>query len=100
MDKAYISGKISGMEPEDYTAKFAKASRLAETMGYEPVNPVELQHEHDNSWQSFMRVDLKALLDCNHILMLPNWKDSKGATIEHDLAKSIGLNIIYLTDEN
>lgn len=95
-EKAYISGKISGIPEEEYTALFAKGAQLAGIMGYEAVNPVELNHDHDKTWESFMRVDLKALLDCNHILMLPNWTASKGAVIEHDLAKSIGLKIVYI----
>ena len=40
--------------------------------------------------------DLKELANgCTAIFMLDNWKDSKGAKIELDLAKKLGLKVYY-----
>ena len=63
--------------------------------GYEPVNPMALNHEHDGSWHSYMRQDVKALCDCDAIYMLTNWADSKGAIIEHTIAMYLGMRVVY-----
>ena len=92
--KIYISGKITGIE-EQAPAIFAKAEQQLKEHGYEVVNPTTLPHQHDQSWHSYMREDVKALCDCHAIFMLSNWKDSKGAIIEHTIAMYLGLEVIY-----
>jgi len=52
-------------------------------------------HDHDKSWQSFMREDVKAMLDCDSIYMMSNWVNSKGAKIEREIAIYLGLKVIY-----
>lgn len=98
MKKVYISGKISGLEESVYTAKFQEAEDKLTALGFKVVNPVKIVHNHDNSWLSFMREDLKEMLDCDGIYMLGNWMDSKGAKIEHDLCVSLGIPIWYESD--
>ena len=56
---------------------------------------MKLNHEHDKSWESYMREDLKALLDCTHIYMMKNWDTSRGAIIERNLAKDLNIEAIY-----
>jgi len=90
----YISGKISGIE-EQAALLFADAMLEVEKLGCIGVNPMELNHKHDQSWSSYMRVDLKALMDCDGIYLLSNWEESPGAKIEHDLAVKLGMEIIY-----
>lgn len=95
MKKVYISGKISGLEESVYTAKFQEAEDKLTALDFEVINPVKIVHNHDNSWLSFMRQDLKAMLDCDGIYMLDNWKDSKGAKIEHDLCVYLGITVMF-----
>lgn len=93
--KCYISGPISGREAVDYLREFWKASRYVETLGYDAVNPCELNHAtHDQSWESFMRVDLKALMDCTAICLLPGWDRSAGAKCEYHLAQVLGMDVV------
>ena len=92
--KIYISGKITGIESEA-PGLFEKTEIALKTLGYDTVNPVTLNHNHDKSWQSFMREDVKAMLDCELIYMMSNWQDSKGAKIEREIAKYLGLTIVY-----
>jgi hypothetical protein len=92
--RIYISGKISGIE-EQAVEIFANAESALINMGYEVVNPMTLNHDHDKSWHSYMKEDIKAMCDCDSIYMLHNWTDSKGAIIEHAIAIQIGLNPIY-----
>lgn len=93
-EKIYISGKISGIENEA-PALFEQAENSLKEKGYDTVNPVTLNHDHDKSWQSFMREDVKAMLDCDSIYMMSNWTSSKGAKIEREIAIHLGLKVIY-----
>lgn len=94
--KIYISGKISGLPHAIALSKFKVAERMLIEEDYAPINPMELNHtEHDQSWKSFMRVDLKALCDCDVIYMLNNYEESRGAKIELQLARDLGMKIIY-----
>jgi hypothetical protein len=94
MNRIYISGKISGIENEA-PLLFEKAENELKAKGFETVNPMTLNHEHDKSWHSYMKEDVKALCDCDNIYMLKNWKDSKGAIIELEIAVYLGINVIY-----
>jgi len=97
MKKIYISGKITGIE--DQAAQlFEQAETDIRNAGFEPVNPMKLNHKHDKSWESYMKADLKALLDCDGIFMLDNWSDSKGALIELDLALKVGVPVYRFKD--
>lgn len=42
-----------------------------------------------------MKADIKAMMDCEAIFMQSNWNESKGAIVEHDLAKELNFTIIY-----
>ena len=92
--KIYISGKISGIE-NDAPTLFSKAEKMLQSLGFETVNPMTINHEHDKSWHSYMKEDVKALCDCDEIFMLQNWADSKGAIIEHTIAMHLGLRVHY-----
>ena len=92
--KVYISGKITGLIFEDALENFAKAEQQLIEKGYEVVNPMTLNHDHDKSWESYMKVDLIAMLDCTHIYMLDGWGDSRGAHIEYYLACKLEFQII------
>lgn len=92
--KIYISGKISGIENEA-PELFAKAEKELQAKGFETINPMTLNHEHDKSWHSYMKEDVKALCECDEVFMLSNWTDSKGAIIEHTIAMYLGLKVQY-----
>ena len=94
MKKIYISGKVSGIENEAHEL-FAKAELWLKSFGYSVVNPMTLTHQHDKSWHSYMKEDVKALCECDEIFMLTNWNDSKGAIIEHTIAMYLGIKVSY-----
>lgn len=93
--KIYISGKISGME-----ARAAVLFQEAETMliehGYEVVNPIKLPHKHDKSWASYMKEDLRALIDCDGIYYLENHAQSPGAALERYVAQWLNIDEVFL----
>jgi len=96
--KIYISGKITGLEIADAEKKFADAAEKVAQISSEhvPVNPMAINLiSPEKTWKDYMRADIDALFDCDAILMLPCWIDSKGAKLEHIIADALGLKIFY-----
>ena len=103
MKKVYLSGKIAGLPEEEYKQNFAQAAMDA--IAFFPdeqvtiVNPAALPAIH-NSWADYLLRDLMLLKDCDAIVMLPNWMQSKGAMTEHAFAVGMGIEIEYLPVPN
>jgi hypothetical protein len=95
MKRTYISGKISGLDFEEVCKKFGTAEQILKKAGYSPVNPCTLLHDHDKEYWSYILEDLRHLFTCDSIYMLNDWKESKGARIEHAVALELGIDIIY-----
>lgn len=91
--RIYISGKITGTT--DFEQRFGEAEQRLINQGHEVVNPVNLPHEHDKRWHSYMKECLKYMLDCDAIYMLSNWMQSEGAIIERAIADSLNIRIIH-----
>lgn len=51
-----------------------------------------------HSWQCYLRYDLREVLMCNEVVMLPGWEGSPGANVEKSVAEMIGLKISYWCD--
>ena len=96
--RVYIGGKVSGLAPEDYHAKFEAArSWLANILGeeYEVVIPMDFCQD-DWSWFRCMEVCVEELLKCDNLYLLPDWKDSQGATAEYYIARTAGIPIVEI----
>jgi hypothetical protein len=92
----YISGKITGLPEDEVYEKFAKAENRLLSEGFTKiVNPVTIEHSHNKTWESYMLKDIEVLFQCASVYMIYDWEDSKGARIEHAIAKTLGKNIIY-----
>jgi hypothetical protein len=46
-------------------------------------------------YEGWLEIDFAFLRKCDAIYMLKDWEQSKGAVREHELAKELGLKIIY-----
>ena len=93
MKKIYISGKITNNA--NYKADFEAAELALKIAGFQPVNPAEEKLPDGATWADYMRHDIKLLCDCDAIYMLYDWRESEGAKIEHNLARDLGMEIIY-----
>ena len=93
MKKVYIAGKITGIEKEAYSL-FVEAELKLMKRGYEVINPMKLQHNHDKTWASYMKECITELISCDLIYPLPNWSESHGATLEMNIAKELNIKII------
>ncbi len=98
--KVYISGPITSLPYCEAWMRFEIAEYKLRGAGYDAVNPMKNGLNQDDSWVDHMREDIKLLMGCDVILMLPGWRKSKGARIEHVLAKVLGFEIlIYKSDK-
>lgn len=79
MKRIYISGPMSGMPEHNFPAFNAEAARLR-ALGYDVVNPAELNPEPEKTWHDCLRTDLMELLTCDAIALLAGWQKSAGAT--------------------
>lgn len=97
MKKCYVAGKIGDLPEEVYTKKFFHAAlEVQYQLGMEPILPIDVIHDHDKSWLNHMRADLIALLQhCDAVYACIDWRDSKGARIEVQLAIWLGIEVIY-----
>ena len=95
--RVYISGPMTGLPDLNFPAFHAAAAQLR-AQGLEVVNPAEISAAHPDQWESCMRADIKALCDCDALVMLPGWQRSKGAHIEINLAHRLGLELMALSD--
>ena len=90
MKKVYLSGKISGLPPQVAEKNFrqSKLEVIELYMPQEIVNPMYLKPFLGiKCWLCYMITDLIALRSCDAIYMLNNWENSKGAFIEHLIAR-------------
>lgn len=93
--KCYIAGKIGDLPVEEYTANFLRAEREVRELGYEPVSPLNLPHNHDKSWRSYMKEDLQAMLNCDAVFAQKNIRFSPGGMIEIQTANAIGMTVFH-----
>ena len=96
----YISGKITGTS--DYADRFSAAEDRLIAEGYEVLNPVrageQLEHclePEKPTWVQYMKYDIAVMLKADCIYMMHGWEQSKGAWVEHFLARVLNYNIIY-----
>lgn len=96
----YISGKVTGEAMEEVRKKFADAQRQLELKDYSVINPLAVVAKHVSdpfnvSWNVAMRLCISAMMQADALYMLKNWRFSKGAVIEHELAERLGIRIMY-----
>lgn len=94
--RVYISGAISGREPNEVRKEFELAKRYLISEGYEAISPLANGLPWDCAWEFHMREDLRLLLKCQKIAMLPSWRESRGAMLEVFIATALGMEVIPL----
>lgn len=107
MRRTYIAGPMTGYADLNFPAFHAKAKEQR-ALGYEVINPAEINggadelvackemsfSELDAHWRACMRNDIAGLLTCERIVMLDGWTKSRGATLEHHIAKALGFEVL------
>lgn len=92
--KIYLSGKISGTDLKETSEKFKTYQKHFEKLEHEVVNPFELTTDLTLDWCTYMKTDIKAMLDCDTIFVMNDYIDSIGAKLEFHIAVMLGYPII------
>lgn len=90
----YIAGKITGLPKEEVQSKFNNITSRLTDMGYTVVNPAVALDEERN-WRDAVRADIKKMLECDEVHLLPDWQESRGAQLERDIALRLGMQVVY-----
>lgn len=93
MNRIYLSGPMTGMPQHNFPAFNAEAARLR-ALGYDVVNPVDINPDPGVTWHQCLRNDLQALLTCDTLALLDGWMISQGAHLELHVAHRIGMCIV------
>jgi hypothetical protein len=92
--KIYISGPISNVPDGNFEA-FKEAEKTITKKGHTAINPHTVCSRITGSWADYMRADIKAMMDADAILMLPDWDKSRGAALEMQLAMQLNIHIFF-----
>ena len=97
MKRIYLSGPMTGIADMNFPA-FNAASERLRGLGYDVVNPVDLNPDTDVGWHECMRRDLAALLTCDTLALLDGWQKSAGAHLEMHVAHRVGMDIVIAAE--
>lgn len=108
--RLYVAGPMTGVENHNFPLFFEVAGRL-EALGYHVENPAdndggtnwqeayEAARQVTHTWEYYLRRDLKRVLSCDAIVVLPGWRNSRGAQLETHVAQTLGMPLYRLTDK-
>lgn len=89
MPKIYLSGKMLGEDDLGHKM-FAKYAEKYRSLGFTVVSPPELDLPNETRKEALRRdADLILSGDIDRLYMLPNWKESPGATMERVIAETV-----------
>jgi nucleoside 2-deoxyribosyltransferase len=92
--KIYIAGPMTGLPDLNFPKFHEKAAELR-ARGWEVVSPAEINSDPTTAWQDCMRADIAELIKCDAIFLLERWQFSRGASLEHHIATSLGMKVMY-----
>lgn len=91
---AYIAGRITGLPKVQVEHKFNIIANKLTGMGYQVVKPIAVQDD-SKTWDDAVRSDIKKMLECDEVHLLPDWQESRGAKLERDIALRLGMEVVY-----
>lgn len=94
----FISGKVSGLSPVQayHNFKTAEWRLINEREGYNRIiNPIAICKSTYPWWLCMVICLFNLTFRAKYVYMLHNWQDSRGAKIEHAVARRLGKEIMY-----
>lgn len=98
MKTIYLAGPISlggTCAPEQvaaFTRRFTETAEQLRAAGHTVLVPTELGERA--SWLAYMRETVPMLCAADEVRVLPRWKESRGARIEVQLARDLGIPVV------
>jgi len=101
--KVYVSGPITNTP--NHIKEFREAVEFLKYDGHKVLDPLTITPSkvilsEDKEWVYYMKESIKLLMDADAIYMLDGWQQSKGATVEHDLAEKLSIPIYYASEDH
>ncbi|QAX94334.1 hypothetical protein SEA_GUILLAUME_51 [Gordonia phage Guillaume] len=95
--KYYLAGPMTGVEGHNFE-RFDLFARGLRKFGYEVVSPAEIARTlpgepGDLPYQVYVREDLKGLLECTDLVLMPGWRGSRGAMMELNIAEFLHMRV-------
>lgn len=92
MKRVYLAGQMTGKPDLNFPLFHAETARLR-ALGYDVVNPAEINADPSAGWLDCMRADIAQLVTCDEIATLPGWQASRGASLEVHIMMALGLPV-------
>lgn len=102
----YLASPYTHPDPRVRERRFQEACRVSASLlraGVVVFSPIAHSHPIANyglptSWEFWSQVDREYLARCDllAILTIPGWRESTGVQAEIEIAKELGLRIIYI----
>jgi nucleoside 2-deoxyribosyltransferase len=86
----YLCGPMTG-QPEFNRPAFKLAAKALEAAGYTVLSPADNTRPEHQPWANFMRDSIGQLVQADGLAMLFGWQYSRGAKIEVQLARDLGI---------
>lgn len=102
--RIYISGSITDggtLPPEDVASRiegFHEAEDLLTDAGLDTLNPARHGTDPSKTWLDYMRLAICDIAQADGVATLPNWEKSRGARVEVELARGLGIPVGSLSD--
>ena len=93
--RIYIAGKVTGEPTEICKVKFRQAQETLRDQGYITVNPLQVVNDPKCRWSIAMGLCITELAECDAVYFLSDWKESKGARIEFEVAEELDLKMFF-----
>lgn len=93
--KVYISLPITGHDIEEVEARCIFAKAVLKKKGHTPVSPLDVSTDPDATYAEHMGRDIAALLECDAVVFLEGYEDSRGRRLEHAAAEIYGKDILF-----
>jgi nucleoside 2-deoxyribosyltransferase len=96
--KLYLAGPMSGLPEHNFPAFFSGAAKLR-TAGYNVVNPAERETRAEMLAMGYtlnLKADIKLVVDCDGVALLPGWENSKGAKLEISVARALNIPVMTM----
>ena len=74
---------------------FNRAESVLSEFGHICFNPANKPME-GWTWNDYMKRDIKALMDCDVVILIEGWESSKGSVLEGFIASEVGMELYTL----
>jgi hypothetical protein len=85
---------MTGIPDNNFPAFNATAQRLRDA-GHDVISPRRIQTPNGaNAWADYLRADLREMLTCDTVALLPGWEASAEAHLELHVAHRLGIRVV------